>query len=247
MSKQFLVYWAHLPSHADMFTEGYIGITSKSIDKRIWQHRNSAKNGKKTRFYDALRKHGEVIVFETILTCSKEYAEFIEAKLRPLERIGWNIAVGGFSGNAHLRKYKPISEESRKRRSDSAKKNFEIHAETAKRVHTGRVRSDETRLKISNSLKGRIFTEEQKLNLSIATAGKVKWNCSRANKQLWSIADFLFNAWVASNKCGVKNLASILSINKHSLINIHKHFRNGWNPLEDIEWQKFKQNYLKEN
>lgn len=247
MQQYYTIYWAHIPSHTDMFTEGYIGITSKPLEDRVWQHKSAARQGVKRLFYDALRKYGEDVIFETILVCGREYAKLIENKLRPSPWIGWNIACGGSTGNADIRALKPLSKETRDKISKNHISKRHIFAEIAKKTHTGRKRSDETKLRISEALLGKTFSEERKQTLSDAQTGKVKWLCSRANKDLWSIADYLYNIWIINDKCGVKSLHEITSIPKYSLINIQKYFREGWNPLEDKDWLDFKLKYLKGN
>ena len=80
------VYWLHLSDEQDMFTQGYIGVTS-NIKKRMRSHKH--------RF-----KHiWNNIILETILIGSKDYCYSIEKKLRPIRHIGWNCANGGFKNN----------------------------------------------------------------------------------------------------------------------------------------------------
>lgn len=80
------VYWLHVSSEQDMFTEGYIGVTS-NLKKRMRSHKHRYKN-----IWDN-------VILETILIGSKDYCYSIEKKLRPTRHIGWNCANGGFKNN----------------------------------------------------------------------------------------------------------------------------------------------------
>src|SRR3989337_2148756 len=91
------VYWIHLPEHTDMFSEGYIGITSKTTKERFRTHLKEAKrkDRKKYRIHNALAKYKDVVIVETLVICDEDYAIDLESKLRPLPRIGWNTLAGG--------------------------------------------------------------------------------------------------------------------------------------------------------
>ena len=89
------VYWIHLPNHSDVTIDGYVGIAT-NFEQRMFAHKSCAKTGKNQTLYNAIRKHGwENIIKEIILIADENYCFEIEKKLRPSERIGWNIAVGG--------------------------------------------------------------------------------------------------------------------------------------------------------
>lgn len=89
-----VVYWAHLPEHTDMFSEGYIGITRNTLHHRILQHKLRAKISK-GHFSNALNRYGDSIVFEVIIIAELPYCAEMESKLRPKSNIGWNILQGG--------------------------------------------------------------------------------------------------------------------------------------------------------
>lgn len=96
------VYWIHLPEHTDMFTTGYIGFTSKSVEERWETHKYTASSivarKKNHKLYNCMNKHGhEKFIVETICIADEEYALWLENKLRPVEQIGLNVAVGGAS------------------------------------------------------------------------------------------------------------------------------------------------------
>ena len=99
------VYWVHLPEHTDISTEGYIGITIKTVAKRFAQHKVGAKRGDAYTFSNAIVKHGKSLVCTTLLQGSVDYCRYIENKLRPAPNVGWNINIGGdvppMSGRTH--------------------------------------------------------------------------------------------------------------------------------------------------
>ena len=91
------VYWIHKPEHTDIFTEGYVGITSKTVDKRFRQHVAAAKTGLKDYpIYKAILKYGDSLVVDTIVIASMDYCAELELQLRPHEGIGYNILKGGY-------------------------------------------------------------------------------------------------------------------------------------------------------
>lgn len=98
------VYWIHLPEHTDMTIDGYIGV-AKDFEQRMFAHKSCAKTGKEQTLYKAIRKHGwDSLIKEIVIVADDNYCLAFEKKLRPSERIGWNIAVGGGEiTGAHLK------------------------------------------------------------------------------------------------------------------------------------------------
>ena len=92
------VYWIRKKEHNDIFTQGYVGITSKAVEDRYKRHRENANciNPIDNILYKAMLKYGsDNLVVSAVVECSYEYASFLENKLRPKRYIGWNIAIGG--------------------------------------------------------------------------------------------------------------------------------------------------------
>ena len=90
-----IVYWIHLPQHIDVTINGYVGI-AHNFKQRMFGHKSCAKTGKEEPVYRAIRKHGwDNLIKEIILIADEKYCLEIEKKLRPIERIGWNLAIGG--------------------------------------------------------------------------------------------------------------------------------------------------------
>lgn len=99
-----IVYWLHLPEHKDIFSEGYVGITKDKATKRWQAYKNQTKRlDKQHALKNAIAKHYDRLICEVVVVGeNREYCESIEAKLRPTNNIGWNIAVGGMDVDTRL-------------------------------------------------------------------------------------------------------------------------------------------------
>ena len=95
----YIVYWSRLPSHTDIYTEGYVGISSNSLIERKKSHHKAAKS-KKTEnlhFHNALNKYNDEVIWEIVHTnLSREGAFQLENDYRPRINIGWNSDAGGY-------------------------------------------------------------------------------------------------------------------------------------------------------
>lgn len=86
------VYWIRAPEHTDMFSQGYIGVSNNS-QRRFVEH-SRARGNRHLAF--AIQKHGWGTLVKTeILVADVGYCLAIEAKLRPSDKIGWNLVAGG--------------------------------------------------------------------------------------------------------------------------------------------------------
>ena len=75
-----------------MFSQGYIGI-SEDTKRRFRDHQ---KKNKSIHIKRAIEKYGwDNLQKKVILIAEKNYCLDIEAKLRPTDKIGWNIVAGG--------------------------------------------------------------------------------------------------------------------------------------------------------
>lgn len=90
------VYWLHLPTHSDVFSEGYVGV-STDPKNRVAKHIRNAQRGvhENSHLLNAIVKSGNTIIQDTVAVGSEEYCYKLESKLRPQKDIGWNIAEGG--------------------------------------------------------------------------------------------------------------------------------------------------------
>jgi predicted GIY-YIG superfamily endonuclease len=85
----YCLYWIHYPTQNDPKSEGYIGITS-DFNTRMITH---SKYAKYKHIYNRIQSGAIPEVLWRNLT--KEEAELLEARMRPTENIGWNLAAGG--------------------------------------------------------------------------------------------------------------------------------------------------------
>lgn len=116
------VYWIRLPEHTDMFSQGYIGVTKNTAMARFRNHLQEAKlrDCKTSHLHNYINKYGrEGLIVQTLVVCNINYAYELEGKLRPSERVGWNVAVGGIKAINHGGYL--LSTETRQKMSDSFK------------------------------------------------------------------------------------------------------------------------------
>jgi hypothetical protein len=87
----YKLYWIKYTHHLDPFVDGYIGITSQSIEKRFSDHKYNNKN---KHLKNRCRQESVEIVclFDNL---EQQQARLLEEKYRPIENIGWNINKGG--------------------------------------------------------------------------------------------------------------------------------------------------------
>lgn len=97
----YLVYWARLSSYDDVYHQGYVGITSHSLDERKKSHFKNAKRkkGDNKHFPNALNKYGDNILWQ-ILAKDLSLLKALEKEkhYRPAINIGWNTDIGGSLG-----------------------------------------------------------------------------------------------------------------------------------------------------
>lgn len=86
------VYWIHSKDCTDIFTQGYVGITT-NLKNRLYGHQKRTGN---LRLKKAINEYGwNNLIVEVIVISSKEYCLMIEKSLRAFPYIGWNVAEGG--------------------------------------------------------------------------------------------------------------------------------------------------------
>lgn len=87
-----VVYWIRHPDHTDIRCQGYVGVT-KRFDRRLFEHKTLRQNIHLTR---AIAKYGwDNLVKEKVVLASESYCLEVEQKLRPKDKIGWNLVRGG--------------------------------------------------------------------------------------------------------------------------------------------------------
>ncbi len=157
-----IVYWIHLDSHTDIFTEGYVGISTRLVTDRFKEHLAlSCKD--KTILNKALLKYRDVVKIKVLIEGSENYCLTVENKLRPTDRIGWNTVSGGGKPPA----FTGHTEEAKAKIGAASKGN---------KYRLGSKVSDETKAKISANGKGsqkkrrvrKPHSEVTKLKMSVA-------------------------------------------------------------------------------
>ena len=164
----FVVYWIREASHTDMMSQGYIGV-SGNVKQRFASHKGM-ENGTNAHLRHAIEKHGwDNMVKSVLLMAGKDYCLDIERKLRPADKIGWNLVAGGG--------YPPINSGVRPN----------LRGRTAWNKGKTGIYSDETLAKIRSALLGKTpankgvpLTPEQKAKLSASSKG----NTHRRGKKM---------------------------------------------------------------
>lgn len=247
------VYWIHLPEHTDMFSEGYVGVTTKTAEHRFAEH-VKASNSKRRKNYticNAIRKHGpDAFIVDTLIIASEDYCYLMESRLRPKKAIGYNIAEGGTkppSGGG-----REWSEESRKKAACSAKNRPPMSEETRRKqskAHTGKKQSATTK-------------QKRRLSIEVARQSDPEWNArwqwsderkdsvSRSRKEAaalmkpweralikhaWIAAENLYSIW-SKERCKEKKLSRLSGVSESQLKGIIREFGKGWIPSEDSEF-----------
>jgi len=169
-----------LPEHIDITKEGYVGIAT-DFKQRMFAHKSCAKTGKEQTLYKAIRKYGwDNLVKEIILISNDDYCIDVEKKLRPSERIGWNIACGGGEITGFHFKGKKQSPE---------------HLANRRKALIGRV----------SGMKGKKHTEAAKEKCKLANIGKPKTKehkqkNSDAHKKRIEVNGVVYDSWSEASK-----------------------------------------------
>jgi hypothetical protein len=75
-------------------SQGYIGV-SGNVKERFTSHKNMC-SGTNNHLQNAIKKYGwDSLNKSVLLIAEKDYCLEIERKLRPTDKIGWNLIVGG--------------------------------------------------------------------------------------------------------------------------------------------------------
>ena len=102
-TKTTTLYWLRLAEHTDIFTEGYVGV-STDPKTRIANHLTGNANS------TVLSRNGidrdDVIVEQWEIPYDTH--RFMEAGLRPTYNCGWNVLPGGQGQGRPIDKYKGV-------------------------------------------------------------------------------------------------------------------------------------------
>ena len=239
------VYWVHLPEHTDMFSEGYIGFTSKTVHERWIGHLKevSRKRCPNYPIYNNIKKYGDSIIVDTVMEGDAEYCLYIENKLRPSEKIGWNLQEGGSRGNSSA----VFTEEVRAKISAAGRgrKLNDKQKEAIRKANIGRVHSEESRAKMSATRKGRKRSCES-ISRHKETLKNCPWLSSQANKSVWLLANVVHVEFSKHDNISSHNLSKFVGIPAASLRAMVDKFKGGWVPETDPFWEEFSKQH-KEN
>lgn len=249
-----IVYWIRRPEHINMFTDGYIGVTSRELEDRMVEHIKNSKGSSKESYivHNAIKSIGiENLIYSAVLIADEAYCYEAEYKLRPEKRIGWNLAVGGSKppsqkGSKHtdeakekiskVWKGKKRSEESVQKSVDSRRgfKHSEETIERLREINTGKKMSPESVAKRVSQIIGRSYTDEHKDKISKARLSKDPWELSTTNFELWAEADTYYQMWL-DEKSPYKTSRK-LGLTHKALEAMFRRFESGYIPLETEVW-----------
>jgi group I intron endonuclease len=186
-----------------MLTQGYIGV-SKDVENRWKYHKKSKAN---QHLYHAKNLYGwDNLVKQILIEAEMDYCLDIETKLRPEDKIGWNIVKGGgLPPSIPWNKGIPADPE-RIKKMNAVRLSMPHH-------NLGKKYSEEVRKKMGAPKLGRPSkqrgvpkTEEQIAKMT-ATVWNQKWTCPHCHKEGVSVG--AGNRWHFDN-CKFKGNTSWL-------------------------------------
>lgn len=206
------VYWIKHPEHKDLTTEGYVGITSQGVAKRFSKHISDSENTSHGYvLHKALNKYGKSnLEVVTLCKCSYSYAMDLENSLRSKPFVGWNMAIGGGGNPEHLRVFTKTEE-------------FSDMRSTHMKVAWG---DPDYRKKVLDSRK-RYFQSTPPWRRGEKSISRDVWKFAGECYRLYS------NMGWGRNKCS--NYLMIPNLNH---VRFFEHFKAGWNPLVDEDYQR---------
>lgn len=248
------VYWIHHKDHTDIFTQGYVGITDRTVEKRYSEHKQYAFAQKKNMpLYNAMRKYGDDIVIDTIVIAELEYVAEVEKKLRSEQYIGWNLAIGGDTPYRHV-----FTDEDRARCSERLrhrKISDSFRRKTSERMKNT-VKSAEWNKKIGDTLRGRKLPEEHRKAISEGQIGskhseETKEKMREMNNPFWNFRNYDLSYWASADQWYILYRAGesfTFYVDegvdpKSKLKKMLMRFEKGWNPAQDLAWCSWNMTY----
>ena len=155
------VYWIyHEDKHTDILTSGYVGVSANGAATRFSQHRCDAKTRPNNPVHKAISKYGDKMKCKVILLADPELCLLLEGVLRPMPKIGYNLAAGG--GDAPMLGRKHTDETKLKMCGRTGEKS----------PVWGKEHSRETKDKIGAANTGRVKPEKERQAISERTSGE---------------------------------------------------------------------------
>lgn len=223
------VYWIkHKELHKDFMSEGYIGVTSKTVQHRFTSHILLSKNTdvpsrRPQVVHRAINKYGlENIEVVTLLESSVAYCYDIENKLRPSPNIGWNVRIGGDTPPTLGRP-----------QTDHQKS-------VVSKMSSGSFMDKDHQKVLLQKLSNRDVPEEERKRRSIS-ADKHPLDTPNTNIDILSRINDLYECYLL----GMKQLRSSkhCGIPYRGMKSMFKSFDEGYNPYEDDRIQDFIKSY----
>ena len=228
----------------------YIGMTTRTLDRRKYQHFWVARKNAKSHFHKAIVKYGESNwtwnILEKGFSNDKNYIRerekhFISNNNTFVE--GYNMTEGGedFSSSEYQKWLQQrrvadgshpflggeLQRQSSKKRWNEGTSN--IIGLNKKRINNG-----------THNLIGESNPQIKRKKQGIKHHNQNSpWNNTRANKSAWIIADQLYQ-WYIANDMGPYQMAKHFNIKTSLQVMYYHYFLKGWNPNNDKEWLIFK-------
>ena len=182
------LYWIRHKDHTDIFSQGYVGV-SNNVKKRWYDHKIYTNNA---HLKHSMEKYGwDNLIKEIVLIADEDYCLDIENKLRPSDKIGWNIVMGGGKPPSALGKKFVRSEEYKQKQrlahlgqkawnvgikltEEQKSKQFNLADYMKDKVspRKGVKHSKETIEKVRQAKLGIVMAEETKQKLSLVNKGR---------------------------------------------------------------------------
>lgn len=219
------LYWIHLPEHTDIFSQGYIGVTTLGTKERFLHHkRQSTKKSSKTVITSAIKKYGDDLVVDCLCIGEEPYIYDLENKLRPEKAIGWNLAVGGV---------KPF-------RPEKGTKPSQKTLDARKAMMTPEYREFLSKRNKDQGMgfqPGYVRDESSKERQRKTIAAKGPWNHVKAsNNPAWALADQIRSLYDTGQPPA--KIYTNFGLTWNNVKAILALFKTGWIPLEDDLWLK---------
>lgn len=172
--ENYSLYWIHYPQHTDPYSEGYIGISIDPI-ARFAQHKRSSDN---YRVRSAISKGADLTILCHSIT--KEEAQILESQYRPTKMVGWNLTEGGGVPPNATGRQKTVAQRAAQSGPGNGFYGRSHTEETKQKISEAKMgkkmglMSDEQKAKISQSNRGRKWSDESKSKLRENRVGKFK-------------------------------------------------------------------------